>query len=298
MLNAQWLETFVVLCEQGHFTKAAARLNMTQPGVSQHLRKLEDQVGQPLITRDGKGFTLTPAGEAVRDLGERRRREESHLRGILDGDDAGQGQVSLACSGSLAMLIYPRAISLMRQSPGLTVRLEAAPQARVLEGVLSGLYDIGIADHQPNNPRLEGDLIGADELCLLLPADEAADPSYADLERLGFIAHPDGFAYADELLSANFPQDYQGVDRLHIRSFINQIGQIPEPVARGVGYTILPRSGVDAYPDHEALRRLKLATPIRHDLWMVRRRGKVLAARTRRIVAEVIETIEELTQRT
>ncbi len=297
MLNAQWIETFVVLCEEGHFTKAAARLNMTQPGVSQHLRKLEDQVGQALVTRDGKGFTLTPAGEAVRDFGVSRRREESRLRDVLDEDDAGQGQVSLACSGSLAMLIYPRAISLMRQSPGLTVRLEAAPQARVLEGVLSGLYDIGIADHQPNNPRLDGDLIGSDELCLLVPADEAGDASFANLERLGFIAHPDGFAYADELLSANYPLDYQGVDRLRIRSFINQIGQIPEPVARGVGYTILPRSGVDAYPRHEALRCAKLASPVRHDLWIIRRRGKVLAARTKRIVADVIYTIKELTQR-
>lgn len=297
MLNAQWLETFVLLCEEGHFTRAAARLNMTQPGVSQHLRKLEDQVGQALITRDGKGFTLTPAGEVVREFGARRRHEERRLRDILNGDDAGQGEMSLACSGSLAMLIYPRAISLMRQSPGLTVRLEAAPQARVLEGVLSGLYDIGIADHQPNNPRLEGDLIGSDELCLLIPAGEPSDPSYADLERLGFIAHPDGFAYADELLSANFPHDYQGADRLRVRSFINQIGQIPEPVARGVGYTILPRSGVDAYPRQEALRCLKLASPVRHDLWIVRRRGKILAARTKRIVAEVIDAIKELTRR-
>jgi len=60
----------------------------------------------------------------------------------------------------------------------------------VLEGVLFGLYDIGIADHKPDKPRLDGDLIGADELCLLLSADEADDPSYADLERLGFIAIP------------------------------------------------------------------------------------------------------------
>ncbi len=160
------------------------------------------------------------------------------------------------------------------------------------------LQCLGIADHQPISPRLDGELVGSDELCLLLPTDEVDIPSYADLQRLGFIAHPDGFAYADELLSANFPQDYQGVDRLHIRSFINQIGQIPEPVARGVGYTILPRSGADAYPRHEALRCLKLSNPVRHDLWVVRRRGKVLAARTKRIVAEVIDTIKELTQRT
>lgn len=170
-------------------------------------------------------------------------------------------------------------------------------QARVLEGVLAGLYDIGIAEHRPNNPRLDGDFIGSDVLCLLMPAAEAGSPSYADLGRLGFIADSNGFAYADELLSANFPHDYQGVDRLRVRSFINQIGQIPEPVARGVGYTILPRSGVEAYPDHKALRCLKLASRVLHALWMVRRRGRVLAARTKRIVAEVIDAIKELAPR-
>ena len=65
MLNATWLDTFTTLCETGHFTRAAERLNMTQPGVSQHLRKLEAQLGQSLIAREGKSFTLTAAGEAV-----------------------------------------------------------------------------------------------------------------------------------------------------------------------------------------------------------------------------------------
>ena len=64
MLHSTWLETFVTLCDVGHFTRAAAALNMTQPGVSQHVKKLEEQVGQSLLSRAGKSFTLTPAGEA------------------------------------------------------------------------------------------------------------------------------------------------------------------------------------------------------------------------------------------
>jgi len=54
VLNASWLETFTTLCDIGHFTRTADRLAMTQPGVSQHIRKLEQQVGQPLILREGK----------------------------------------------------------------------------------------------------------------------------------------------------------------------------------------------------------------------------------------------------
>ena len=80
MLNALWLETFATLAETGHFTRAAARLNMTQPGVSQHLRKLEAQIGRPLLSRQGKGFTLTPAGEAVFDMARARREENALLR--------------------------------------------------------------------------------------------------------------------------------------------------------------------------------------------------------------------------
>jgi DNA-binding transcriptional LysR family regulator len=283
MLNAQWLETFVTLCETGHFTRAAAQLNMTQPGVSQHLRKLESQLKQRLIARDGKRFTLTPAGDALLAYGRRRREEESALLARLETDDADRGEVALACSGSLAMLLYPHFLELMKGAPDLVVRLWAAPQPSLLDGLLSGDYDLGITDHEPSHPRLEGHKVGTDELCLVLPGDDEAAVDFAHLQRLGFIAHPDGFAHAEELFAANYPGEFTGVDGLRIRSFINQIGQIPAPVADGIGYTILPRSGIDAYPRRDALRCLTLAHPIRHDLWLAKRRGKVLAARTKRI---------------
>ena len=54
MLNAQWLETFTALSETGSMTRTAAALNMTQPGVSQHVKKLEAQLGTPLLRRDGR----------------------------------------------------------------------------------------------------------------------------------------------------------------------------------------------------------------------------------------------------
>ena len=44
-LNSLWLKSFTILCEERHFTRAAARLNMTQPGMSQHIAKLEQHLG-------------------------------------------------------------------------------------------------------------------------------------------------------------------------------------------------------------------------------------------------------------
>lgn len=294
MLNATWLKTFATLCDVGHFTRAAAALNMTQPGVSQHVKKLETQLGQPLITRDGKSFTLTPAGEAVLAIAQRRRVEESALQAELQHDDPDRGQVSIACSGSLALLLYPRFMGLMAEAPGLSIILEAMPQPRILEGVVAGHFDLGVVDHSPALPRLEGESVGLDELCLLLPPNSTAPQSFAELDALGFIAHPDGFAYADELLGANFPEDHPGADQLRQRSFINQIGQIPEPVLHGIGYTILPRSGVDAHPGRQRLQTMQLPISVRHELWLIQRRNRSLPARTRRIRADIAEVLASL----
>ena len=291
MLNAQWLETFTTLMETGHFTRTAERLRMTQPGVSQHLRKLEDQVGQPLISRQGKSFSPTPAGEAVFAMGRARRVEEQSLFEAVLRDDPAVGEVIVACSGSFAMLLYPHLFSLMQASPALTIRLQATPQADVVSGMLEGRFDLGIADHKPDHPRLNADYLGQEELCLVLPSNRETSPiSFQALEELGFIAHPDGFAYADELFSLNFPDAFEGSDKLRTRTFVNQISQIPSPVAHGIGYTLLPRSGVNAYPGSDKIRVVQLPKSRHHDLWMVSRRGRTLPARVKRI-AILIQSI-------
>ncbi|EAQ02070.1 transcriptional regulator, LysR family protein [Pseudooceanicola batsensis HTCC2597] len=289
MLNAAWLETFTTLCETGHFTRAAERLNMTQPGVSQHLRKLEQQVGQGLISRQGKSFTLTPAGEAVFELGLSRRAEEKRLRDAIEADDRDAGPVHIACSGSFAMLLYPNLIPWMHAAPDLSVHLEAAPQAEILAGLLEGRFDLGVLGTDPDHARLEATHIGREELCLVLPADAGDTPvSFSDLEARGLIAHPDGYGYADDLLRLNFPEDYPGADRLSVRGSVNQIGQIPASVANGVGYTLLPRSGVEAFRDKASLSVVQLPKRRWHELWLVKRRGRHLSARVR-YARDVIE---------
>lgn len=295
MLNATWLETFTTLAETGHFTRAAQRLNMTQPGVSQHLRKLEAQLGQALIAQDGKSFSLTPAGEAVRALGQARRDEERRLREAIATDSPDAGEVRIACSGSFATLLYPRILDLLETAPHLTAHLEAAPQAAIKRGLLEGAFDLGILDHDPGHPRLEAEHLGEEELCLVLPSrDAGAEVTFEALEARGLVAHPDGFAHADELLSLNFPEAYQGADRLRVRTYVNQIGQILDPVARGIGYTLLPRSGVEAYAQRGLLAVIPLPRPRRHGLWLTSRKGRPLSARLKRMQRLAQEVAAEL----
>ncbi|MEO9528421.1 LysR family transcriptional regulator [Roseibium sp.] len=280
MLNATWLETFTTLCETGHFTQAADRLGMTQPGVSQHLRKLEAQVGKPLVSQNGKSFVVTPAGEALLKVGKARRTQERDLRDVINLNDPDIGDVSLGCSGSYATWIYPRLLERMRRAPDLVIRVTAAPRTSIVTGVLNGDLDLGVVSEQTSHPRLHATPLAREELCLVLPAGfEAGELDLHRLNELGFVAHPDGYAYADDLLSLNFPEDYSGSDRLRVRTFVNQIGQIPVPVAQGLGYTILPRSGVEAVPDQSGLAIFQLPERLHQTLWLIARQGRSQFAR-------------------
>src|SRR2546423_13698641 len=59
------LELFVAVVEEGSFTRAARRLGLAQPSLSQQVRALEEELGGPLIERLPRGLRLTPTGKAV-----------------------------------------------------------------------------------------------------------------------------------------------------------------------------------------------------------------------------------------
>ena len=186
MLNATWLETFTTLCEVGHFTQTAELLGMTQPGVSQHLRKLEAQIGKTLISQDGKSFTITPAGEAVLAIGTERRNQERDLREIIQVDDPNTGEISVGCSGSFAMWLYPHLLERMYHAPDLIIRVTAAPHTSIVTAVLGGDLDLGVIAEQVSHPRLDAIKFAREELCLVVPASFAGqDLNQQRLNALG-----------------------------------------------------------------------------------------------------------------
>ena len=91
MINQKCLHTFLTLVEVGHFTQTAEKLYMTQPGVSQQIKKLEEQVGVPLLNRIGKRFELTREGELLYQFGCKRSQEEEQLYRELRFDDPHKG---------------------------------------------------------------------------------------------------------------------------------------------------------------------------------------------------------------
>ena len=295
-LNSQWLKSFTVLCEEAHFTRAAERLNMTQPGMSQHIAKLEQQLGKSLIEREMPGFVLTDAGEKTLALARARWRQERQFLDSLEDENEDRGVVSVACSGSFAMLLYPSLIAWMAEALEISALMTAAPEESIVSGVLAGSFDLGIVGDAPRSPRLETEHLGPEPLDLILPLEwEGRLPEFEDLQALGLVQHPDAALYADAVLAANFASEYRGAERLRVRSFVNQIGQIPAPVTQGLAYSILPRSGVLAYPERKKLSIASFPRPSILQLHLIALKRTNRSPRVEKLVRLIREEVGKLT---
>lgn len=277
MINPVFLRTFMCLVQTKHFTRTAEVLHMTQPGVSQHIKKLEGQLGKPLLSRYGKAFELTPAGERLYQFGLQQADAEAELVKALVDDDPYRGECKVACSGSMAMQLYPQLLGLQQQYPALTVSIEAAPNGAIIEHIHTNRFDIGIVTQLITESTLTQQVLGEDALCLVLPA--GVDANWKTLLRLGFIDHPDGQHYAMQVLPANFPELAQNNEEITTSGYINQLSQILLPVSQGLGFTVLPRSSVKAFPYPDQIQVAKLALPVNETVYLVYKKYRPLAAR-------------------
>lgn len=140
------LRYFVAVAEELHFGRAAERLHLSQPPLSQQIRRLEDVVGYALFVRTSRSVKLTGAGEAY--LERARRTLRNVQRDIEEIRRIGQGEVGSLHIGfvSSAMLTtLPEIFRAYREAyPGVHLHLHESFTSRVAEGLENGTLDAGI----------------------------------------------------------------------------------------------------------------------------------------------------------
>ncbi len=293
MLNPIWLNTFKTLVELGHFTRTAEVLNMTQPGVSQHVVKLEKACGYPLIRRFNKQFELTVYGQKVYQYALKRSADEAELLKELGKDEPFIGRCSIGCSGTFAWLIYPELLSLQAKNSGLSIELEASPNRLIFEQILQGELDIGLVTQQPNTKYFDSRIIGEESLVFVVPSTAELDQPFDQLlAGLGVIRHPDLAHYYQTYVSLSRSEQLSklDLDAMATKSYINQVHQILVPISKGIGFTVVPRWCVNLFPQRDQLQILDIVSSVREPVYLVSKRHAQLARR----YDEVIGLIERL----
>lgn len=280
MINPLWLNTLLVVHETGSFTRAAAQLDLTQAAISQHIQRLEAQFG-PLLLRKPRQLEPTPRGLLLIEFARQQQQAAAQLQAQLLDEDPYHGTITLTTPGSIGLLLYPLLLAQQQAHIGLTIEHRFAPTHDIIESVLRGRSVIGLVDQPPDHPSIAAEPFAHEPLCLVLPSSEQT-ASWEYLCQLGFIDHPDGRSMAQRLLGRHYPG--QRFASLPLRGFTNQISLILEPVARGLGFTVLPRFAVDAFAKPEQIRVIQGTHQLIDTLWLIHRAEWPLPTRYQRLI--------------
>lgn len=285
MINPVFLKTFLSLSETKSFTKTALNLRMTQPGVSQHLKWLEEYFGVALIEREGKHFELTDPGHKLCSYGKSLFDSHQLFKDSLGKDDPTVGLCRFASPGSFGIKMYSFLLELNKKNPQLITSYSYAPNQTVIRDVLEDRIDVGFVTLKPDESALLVEIFDEEELKLIVPA-KFSDLSFQGLKSLGFINHPDGFHHASRLFQENFPKDFRGMDEFPIRGFINQITRIPEPVSLGLGFTALPEFAYDSFTGKAKSKVFPLKKPVIDPVYKICKKHRSLPGRFQFICEE------------
>jgi len=277
MINPTWLNTFCTLVEVNHFTQTAERLYMTQSGVSQHIKKLEQQLDCALLERHGKQFTLTIQGQNLYQQGSQLLKEWQFLEQQLKDDSPYSGLVKIQSPGSCGLKFYNQLLALQVEYKELIIDYRFAPNTSVEQAVANHSADIGFLTQAPTLSEVTSHKIGKESLLLVTPA-HIENPTWSALNELGFISHPDAKHHAQLLLSENY-SEFEHVDQIKQTGFSNQISLILEPVSLGLGFTVLPAHAVSAFNKPALIKTHHLANPISENIYVCHHRNRPLAKR-------------------
>jgi DNA-binding transcriptional LysR family regulator len=238
------LRYFVAIAEERSFSRAAERLSIAQPPLSQQIRRLEAELGFPLFERKPHGVALTRAGEVL--LGRARAILLACSEAAADAEAAHRGvagRLKLAFINSAAYDVLPRLLMAFRKAhPDIEVGVREMIIADQLDALADGSIDAGILRPPVDDARLDALLLAREPFVVALPRGHAlrsrSSLTLRDLADEALIAyprgHPAGFRERiDAALRAlgSTPRIVQEATQVHT---------ICGLVAGGVGISIVP----------------------------------------------------------
>ncbi|WP_437668787.1 LysR family transcriptional regulator [Sorangium sp. So ce131] len=172
-MDLRRLRYFAVLAEELHFTRAASRLRIAQPALSQQIQALEQEVGAALVDRGGRGCALTPIGRLVADEAAALLAQAAAARERIDAAVRGQGgRIRLAYTRSARGGRVDALVARFRaENPYVEVVAETGWTAPNVAGLLAGRLDVAFVRPPVTEPGLRCRFVDTEELLLAVPAD-------------------------------------------------------------------------------------------------------------------------------
>lgn len=235
-MNRSDYRLLVVLAQEMNMRKAAERLFVSQPALSQRLQTIEKEWQQLLFLRSQKGLTLTPAGEMVVQLAKDVLAKEESVNDQLQSMDTKiYGTLKIACASIVGQNWLPKVLKrFVEANPHARISLITGWSSEILQAVYDGEVHIGIIRGTPDwkGPKMH---LFQDQLFLV----DKEIKKIEDLQKTSrpFIQFKSDSTYYQEIQDW-WNRQFKIIPRQNI--LVDQIETCKQMALNGIGYAILP----------------------------------------------------------
>jgi LysR family nitrogen assimilation transcriptional regulator len=268
-MDLKQLEAFVHVAELGSFTRAAITLDTNQPALSRLVRHLEVELRHTLLERNGRGVTLTPAGQ----------RMLAHAKGILSqvqraSQDLDElhgtigGHFGIGITPSFAKVATHELVRGFRTSfPGASISVAEGLSTYLIEWLMMGRVDVAVLYDTFDTPLINKRTVFTEEL-FLIGADQAGMHDEAAHEPMTAIPLREitryplvipGRMHAIRRMVESVAAE-QGV-RLRIELEVDAVTSILDLVSEGIGYAVLPLNATASDALKRRFRVIRITEP-------------------------------------
>jgi DNA-binding transcriptional LysR family regulator len=269
-LDSDRLRAFLEVARCGGFSRAAGRLHRTQPAISQAIRALEADVGEPLFLRLGRGVQLTAAGRVLREQAEQAFAALDVARERLEAlRELEAGELVIGTSDTNACYVLPPVLAAFRRRhPRVELRISNRPSPATEQQVIAREVDLGFVTLPAQDRRLRAHPLVEREDVAILPPDHAL--AGRERVRLDVLAREPLVlldrgsrtrSWIDERLA-----ERGGSDRApRVAMELASIEVVKRMVALGFGVSVVPRIAVEAEIEAGVLAAVRLTprAPVR-----------------------------------
>ncbi|MEC0275586.1 MULTISPECIES: selenium metabolism-associated LysR family transcriptional regulator [Peribacillus] len=237
------LKVFVTVIEQKNFSRAGDILNLSQPGVSLHIRNLENELGTKLIYRSPKQVQITEPGKILyRHAKQMLNHYETAKREINEFNNVVSGTMKIGASFTIGEYYLPKVLAeFAAQYPMVDIQIIISNSNDVIQGIRSNKLDIGLIEGETDYKDIDVMPFMNDEMIVVVPPDHPL--SQMDLiegnmlQNQTWVLREQGSGtrtYSDKLLNSL---------KLNIKkTFIfTSIQGVKEAVMAGLGIALLSR---------------------------------------------------------
>lgn len=240
------LETFLAVAREGSFSKAAKKLYRTQPAISQTVRKLEDEIGEPLFDRSSREGILTDAGKVLEEYAERLLNMRGEAMAALgELRQLERGRLSIGANEVTCLYLLPMLDKYRDRCPLVSIAVQRCLASHIPEELMNRGIELGLITYKVDQPELRSVIIYKDELVFVMPPTHPlAGAGQLSITQLGaevFVAHnvpsPYRARVIDTFKHKNVP--------LHMHIELPTVEAIKKFVGRERGLALLPGISVE-----------------------------------------------------